>query len=191
MNACKNSRIAALVISLCALTYFSFNCVGRKTDTVLSNLKGKDINGFTGNVVLMDSAENMIDVSNFTGSVHILEFYTTDCKGCSERQKVLRKLAGSVYLKSPVRVVMINSGGEDSFEEFTSNIHRNSFQLYDVGGEFTRNLQIGEFPASVLIDSQGVIRYFSMGEETHDANNFFEESKVRIDSLLADMPQTQ
>jgi hypothetical protein len=183
----KSSGLAAFVLIVFALTYLSFNCVGRKAESRIPDITGRAIVAYTENVVLLDSAQNLIDPSNFSGDIFLLEFYTADCPPCEKRMSALRKLAGTVYMKSPLTLVRINSGGDDAFEKFAADIQRRDFQLYDAGGVLTRNLQIEKFPSSVLVDSDGMIRHFSMGEETEDVDLFIEESRLRIDSLLDDI----
>jgi hypothetical protein len=186
MKASKMPRFLFLLVTLSALVYLSFNCIGKKNSDTFSNYRGKEIFSFSKDILLLDSSRNIRDVSNFTGSVYLLEFYTNDCKTCGDRKKILRRLS-SAYMKARLSIVLINTGA-DSFEDFASGTNpRREFQLYDEGGVFTRNLGITNVPAGFLLDEKGVIRHFWMGDESLSEEEFFQENKARIDSLLVSL----
>jgi hypothetical protein len=183
MKASKMPRFLFLLITLSSLFYLSFNCIGRKNPEAVFNYRGKNIFSFSKDIILLDSSRNIRDVSNFTGSIYLLEFYSNNCKSCPNRKKILKRLS-SAYMKARVTMVLINTGG-DTFEEFASNTNaRREFQLYDEGGMFTRNLGITSVPAGFLLDETGTIRHFWIGDESLSEEEFFQENKVRIDSLL-------
>lgn len=183
MKRVYSYRVVILFTVLALLAFLSLKCIGRKERRDIHLYRGKKINDFSTEIVLMDSARNIYDISNFSGSVFLLEFYDQQCKPCDDQRRMLRKISGS-YMKKPLRIVWVNDGASDTFDEFSASSRGKDFLLYDERGALVRNLGITDLPAEVLVDERGVIRHFLMGWESISEKQYLEETRTRIDSLL-------
>jgi peroxiredoxin len=191
IKAFAKSQIRVVAVLIVPVLYLSFNCIGRKQEHLnLFHYRGKNLSEFGREIILLDSGSNVHDISNFTGSVYLLQFYSNDCEGCDRHQKMVRKISGK-YMKKRLRVVRIDDGSKDSFEEFTASQTGKDFQLYDENGMLTRNMQISTLPAEFLVDEHGVIRHFSMGQQAFTEKEYMEENTVRIDSLISGLESPQ
>jgi hypothetical protein len=184
--------VLVLLILLPAI-YFAFTIVPRQVSKKFEPLYiGKTLGDVAGdNVVLIDTSNNLWDVSNFTAAVHLVVFYSGKCEDCESEGKALGKLAKQ-YMKEPFRIVYVRPGTE-TFEAFMEDAGSKDFRLYDEDGRLTQKLGITTFPVEVLIDEEGVIREASPGFSSSSGSEmeYLQQTKIKIDSLLLKVKSTQ
>jgi|GEM_PF-5331115 len=185
MNALIKLRYVLLLIILLPASYLAFKNIPVRTELSSEPLYvGKKLGEVAGeNIVLMDTSNNLFDISNFTAAVHILVFYNGDCKQCQGKQNALRKIAQK-YMKRQVQVIYIRPGME-SFRDFLDYPLKKAVRLYDEDSRLTEALQIRLFPTEVILDENGMIKNVTSGYDGRSEKEYLESTAIKIDSLLA------
>jgi thioredoxin-related protein len=187
MKVSTQFRFLLLPAILLPACYFAFRTIPREKalapGTVFIGKKLADVAG--ENIILIDTARNIFDLSNFTAAVHLVVFYSSGCAECDLKQKAVRKISQQ-YMKQPFRVIYIRSG-KDAFTDFLKSPLKKATSLYDEGARLSDALAIHSFPTEILLDEEGFIRNVSVGYEPHSGfdKEYLHETKGKIDSLLS------
>lgn len=182
-------KIGPLSVIVVATLYLSATCFPKKESTnSVDFLLGKKLGDVVGDSVLLyDSANNIYDVSNFTGRVHLLSFYQQNCRECEINEKVIKRISNE-FLKDSFRVVFIDNGATDFFENFQLGSHKD-FRLFDHRGHLANQLGISVFPLDLLVDSTGVIRYVKSANDHTISPGNQQNTSERIRELVGHPPR--
>jgi peroxiredoxin len=154
--------VSALVVAGVALSTLAWFDAGPRNTISASheNLIGRNISEVAANdIILKDSGQNIFDVSNFTGRITVLHFYDAACKKCQQSDNIINSVSNK-YKKDPLQVVFISSNNSVSFEQFADHGDKKNFRLFDEGAEFAKMLGIEDLPFDMIVDHDGIIRYF-------------------------------
>jgi len=114
---------------------------------------------------LQNSEEQTIKFSTFKGKPIILNFWATWCPPCKREMPTLQKFYKKY--KNTVEVVAVASGqGDDDVFPFVSQITpKLTFHiLYDETSIVSRQYNIEAMPTSFLINKDGFITHYAIGE---------------------------
>ena len=117
------------------------------------------------NITLKNSNDKTTTLSSFKGKIVILNFWASWCPPCKREMPSLQKFY-SKYKKS-VEVIAVASGqGEDDVFPFISQMSPEpTFTiLYDINRIASLNYRIQAMPTSFIINKDGYITHYAIGE---------------------------
>ena len=117
------------------------------------------------NIILQNANDKTISLSNFKGKTVILNFWASWCPPCKREMPSLQRFY-SKYKKS-VEVIAVASGqGEDDVFPFISQMSPEpTFTiLYDINRVASMNYSIQAMPTSFIINKDGYITHYAIGE---------------------------
>jgi cytochrome c biogenesis protein CcmG, thiol:disulfide interchange protein DsbE len=103
-----------------------------------------------------------VSLKQFRGKPVVLNFWATWCLPCREEMPLLQK----VYAQNEpgLEILAINNAEADSaVRPFAEELGLSFPVLLDSDGAITRLFRVSGFPASIFIDSEGIIRYQHVG----------------------------
>lgn len=138
-------QVAVLLASLCFL-----GCKGNAVDVSVS--------GVAPDFTLADLAGEQVRISDFRGTVVLLNFWATWCPPCREEIPSLIRLqklmAGNRF---SLVTVAVDDGGAAAVEKYFSRTGFRLPTLIDVTGEISRRYGITGIPETFVIDKQGMV----------------------------------
>jgi thiol-disulfide isomerase/thioredoxin len=107
-------------------------------------------------VVLADLSENPIPSSELIGRPAVINIWFSTCVPCKLEMPAFAEVHRD--LGDEVRFIGLNYlESASTAEEFAAEYGAQYEQLLDTEGEFTNSLEIGNFPATLFVDSNGRI----------------------------------
>lgn len=125
------------------------------------------------NIILQNSNDKTISLNSFKGKTIILNFWASWCPPCKREMPSLQKFY-SKY-KNSVEVIAVASGqGEDDVFPFISQMSPEpSFTiLYDIKQIASISYSIQAMPTSFIINKDGYITHYAIGEIDFMGNEF-------------------
>ena len=125
------------------------------------------------NIILQNSNDKTISLNSFKGKTIILNFWASWCPPCKREMPSLQKFY-SKY-KNSVEVIAVASGqGEDDVFPFISQMSPEpSFTiLYDIKQIASISYSIQAMPTSFIINKDGYITHYAIGEIDFMGNKF-------------------
>ena len=116
-------------------------------------------------ITLQNSNDKTISLSNFKNKTIILNFWASWCPPCKREMPSLQRFY-SKY-KNSVEVIAVASGqGEDDVFPFISQMSPEpTFTiLYDINRVASMNYRIQAMPTSFIINKDGYITHYAIGE---------------------------
>jgi len=101
------------------------------------------------------------------GKPYVLNFWATWCPSCRDEFPELNQFATAHT--ADIQFYAINI--QESSEQVSDFLNSNGYTLpvlLDLDGSIARNFRIRAFPTTIVVDSQGVIRYRKAGGVTAD-----------------------
>ncbi len=154
--ACAATRIAALLLALCGLTFGAGAAHGGE----LKPWTG----GATPPLALKDPAGKAHDLADYRGKVVLVNFWATWCPPCREElpsmQALHEQFAGKGF-----EVLAVNlMESEEKITAFRESELIDLPVLMDRDGAAAKRWKVRMLPISFIIDRQGAIRYQLLGE---------------------------
>jgi peroxiredoxin/outer membrane lipoprotein-sorting protein len=109
-----------------------------------------------------------IRLSELRGKAVLLDFWATWCTPCRAEMPIIELLHRQFREKG---LVVLGVDDEDALTQ-KGYLEQSGFSfasLVETKKELTNQLHVGGIPTTVLIDQQGTIRYFDMGEATFES----------------------
>jgi thiol-disulfide isomerase/thioredoxin len=113
---------------------------------------------------LKDVGGRLHDLTDYRGKVLVVNFWATWCAPCREELPSLERLRDALRDK-PVQVLAVNvNEGESRVRRFLTEVLLHLPVLLDRNGEAQRAWRVRGLPATFLLDQDGAIRYWFLGE---------------------------
>lgn len=161
---------------------YNFSVPAQQIEEVLNlNLGSPEIGTLAPDFVLNDLTGKPVQLSNFRGSVVVINFWASWCEPCREEMPVLQAFYDQ-YANQGLVVLGVNATYTDSKTDAISFVEELGLtfpMLIDETGEVGDQLyKVVGLPTSYWIDQVGIIRSFHLGSLTAD------EMKVILSSLM-------
>jgi len=153
-------RTAARFLVLCGLLLGLAGTSGAAQEVTLPAWTG----GPTPPLVLTDLEGRLHDVADYRGTVLLVNFWATWCAPCREELPSLQRLR-DVLRGRPFEVLAVNvSEGDPRVKRFLADLPFRVPVLLDRNGDAQRTWRVRGLPATFLLDRQGAIRFWYLGE---------------------------
>ncbi len=155
----------------------------------MTALRKKMINVDAPDFTLRDLNGKLIKLSDFKGSIVVLDFWATWCAPCIESFPAMKKVVNELKDK-PVKFLFIDTMENEKLESKNEKIHKiltiknvNDFnvlldEMKNLNYEIATAYNVQSIPAKFIIDINGKIRYKSTGFGSED--NLIKELKSVI-----------
>ena len=177
-------KIGVTILIALGILYVSATCLPEKAsnDRIIS--VGDKLSDVAGDsIFLVDSANNMYDLSNFTGRVHLLSFYDGGCELCGKNQKMITRIANE-FKKDSFRTVFIGNANTYAHGEVKKASQTKEIWFFDPTGVLGQKLGVEEYPLNLVVDEKGVVRQVITDYDTDNDNGYIVESRETIRQLL-------
>jgi thiol-disulfide isomerase/thioredoxin len=144
--------------------------------------------GWTGGptqpLALKDLDGQLHDLADYRGKVVVVNFWATWCAPCREELPSLERLRDAMRGR-PFEALAVNvAEGESRVKRFLAEVPLRLPVLLDTEGDTQRAWKVRGIPATFLLDAQGSIRYWYLGEA-----DWAEPAILRtVESLLLPAP---
>ena len=153
-------RTAARLVLLCGLLLGLAGASGAAQEVVLPVWTG----GPTPPLALTDLDGRLHDLADYRGTVLLVNFWATWCAPCREELPSLQRLRDTLRGR-PFEVLAVNvSEGEPRVTRFLADVPFRVPVLLDRNGDAQRAWRVRGLPATFLLDRQGAIRFWYLGE---------------------------
>jgi thiol-disulfide isomerase/thioredoxin len=135
-------------------------------------------------LALKDLAGLRHDLADYRGKVVVVNFWATWCQPCREELPSLERLRDAMRGR-PVEVLAVNvAEGESRVKGFLAEVPLRLPVLLDRNGDAQRTWRVRGLPATFLLEPQGSIRFWYLGEL-----DWAQPAVLRtVESLLAATP---
>jgi thiol-disulfide isomerase/thioredoxin len=153
----RTARLAA--ISLVSMTMLFSMCIdgGLGKGDPAPDFSVKDVDGITH------------QLSDFEGRVLVVDFFTTWCVYCADQLPVLDDVRAK-YPEDQVAILMVDSDDRESKDKVAEYRVKYditwpmAYQASDMGTDYL----VDAYPTTVVIDGDGVIKYYHVGTVSGD-----------------------
>ena len=171
--------IVPVILLLAVMSYMAFSVIPNHIAQDLTSYIRKPLPEF--NIRKTDGS--VVNTTDLTGKVMVLDFFGTWCKPCISELKELDKVQR--YFEKDHRVVfyVINADlAGDSPEKFKAFIAKNNYNFefaYDTGSAIFKQLNLGSsgLPSLLIIDKNQNIRFLHIGYNT--AETTFADTMIK------------
>jgi thiol-disulfide isomerase/thioredoxin len=138
--------------------------------------------GPTQPLALKDLGGRLHDLADYRGRVVVVNFWATWCQPCREELPSLERLRDAMRGRR-FEVLAVNvAEGEPRVKSFLAEVPLRLSVLLDRDGDAQRTWKVRGLPATFLLDPQGSIRYWYLGEL-----DWAQPDVIRtVESLLSD-----
>jgi len=120
--------------------------------------------GPTPSLALPDLDGRLQDLAHYRGKVLVVNFWATWCAPCREELPSLERLRDALRGR-PFEVLAVNvAEGESRVKRFLADVPLRLPVLLDRNGEAQRAWRVRGLPATFLLDREGAIRSWYLGE---------------------------
>ena len=120
--------------------------------------------GPTQPLALKDLGGTLHDLAEYRGQVVVVNFWATWCQPCREELPSLERLRDAMRGRR-FEVLTVNvAEGEPRVKGFLAEVPLRLPVLLDRDGDTQRAWKVRGLPATFLLDREGVIRYWYLGE---------------------------
>jgi cytochrome c biogenesis protein CcmG, thiol:disulfide interchange protein DsbE len=135
-------------------------------------------------LVLSDMDGRVHKLAEYRGKALVVNFWATWCAPCRDELPSLERLRDALHGK-PFEVLAVNvNEGESRVKRFLNEVPLRLPVLLDRDGEAQRAWKVRGLPATFLLDREGVIRFWYLGEL-----DWAQPAILRtVESLLAGTP---
>lgn len=113
---------------------------------------------------LKDLEGRLHDLADYRGTVVVVNFWATWCQPCREELPSLERLRDAMRGRR-FEVLAVNvAEGESRVRRFLGDVPLRLPVLLDGDGETQRAWKVRGLPATFLLDREGVIRFWHLGE---------------------------
>ena len=110
---------------------------------------------------------NMVSISDFEGSVVILDFWETWCGPCLSAFTVFNRVKNE--FPDDIVFIAATAGFEDGREDALNFISQNDYPfVYVDGSELSRDLNISGIPYKIVINREGLVEKAQVGFRGHE-----------------------
>ncbi len=152
----RSASAKVLVVSLVSFTMLLSLCLGG-----LSPIdEGDEAPGFT----VLDVDDEPHNLTDYRGRVLVVDFFATRCGPCYTQLETLKDLRDEVPLDQ-VAFLLIDNDDRESQEKVTKYRDDNgiTWPVAYGGGKVGQDYEVDAIPTTVVIDQDGVIRYYHVG----------------------------
>ena len=115
-------------------------------------------------LALKDLGGQLHDLADYRGKVVVVNFWATWCQPCREELPSLERLRDAMRGRR-FEVLAVNvAEGEPRVKSFLAEVPLRLPVLLDRNGDAQRTWKVRGLPATFLLDPQGSIRYWYLGE---------------------------
>jgi thiol-disulfide isomerase/thioredoxin len=115
-------------------------------------------------------------LSEYFGKVIVLDLISTTCPACISEMTHLRGISEK-YSSDEVMIVTIDVQNSDDLAKFKSD-HNANWTFAKDTDDVANKYKVGYIPTLVIIDKDGIIRYYETGEQSE------EKLSQEIDKLI-------
>ena len=120
--------------------------------------------GSTPSLALKGPDGNLHDLADYRGKVLLVNFWATWCAPCREELSSLERLRDALRGR-PFEALAVNvAEGESRVRRFLTDVPLRLPILLDQDGHAQRAWGVRGLPATFLLDPEGAIRYWYLGE---------------------------
>ena len=120
--------------------------------------------GPTPPLALKDLDGRLHDLADYRGTVLLVNFWATWCAPCRDELPSLERLRDALRGR-PFEVLAVNvAEGESRVRRFLAEVPLRSPVLLDRNGDTQRAWKVRGLPATFLLDREGAIRFWYLGE---------------------------
>lgn len=113
------------------------------------------------NFILTDITGKSYSLSALKGKVIVLNFWFIACKPCVTEMAMLNAISAKYKIRKVV-FLALSSDKKEAIQNFLKT-QEFSYILFPEGAKIADSYQVYAYPTSMVIDSQGIIRFIQIG----------------------------
>lgn len=122
------------------------------------------LGGPTPPLILKDLNGQSYDLMQARGKAVVIHFWATWCPPCQEELPAIQQFR-DLFRDRPVEIVTVNvAEGEKRVQRFAAEVSLKLPVLLDRNAEAQHAWKVRGLPATFVLDAQGAIRYWYLGE---------------------------
>ena len=155
------------------------NTFANETPNIKNLIINKELTEYT-NLTVLDDQNNQINLSDYKGSILLLNFWATWCAPCREEMPSLDLLKSNKGLNN-LKIFPVNVGQDNvkKAKEFFDDLNIKNLNLYfDENINLTKKFALRGIPTSIFINKNGKEFARVIGSIDFNEENFIEWLKL-------------
>ena len=155
-----------------------------KAQKIIQNPR-RAVENYAPDFSMVTSAGEYISSDDLRGKIVLLDFWGAWCQPCVSAIPFLSGLSKK-YRKEPFALISIDVNDEESkWRDFIDKNRMDWTQMRDANNKVSRLFQINAFPSYILIDHEGIIRYWGRGSGMQTENEVSSAVKKALKALAS------